>query len=61
MFRNCAKVLNRNLIEVGITDSNFEDINDDEVEAVMNKLNHRPRKTLKIKTPHTDFFADTLQ
>jgi IS30 family transposase len=31
------------------------------VEAVMNKLNHRPRKTLKFKTPHTVFFADTLQ
>jgi IS30 family transposase len=33
----------------------------DEVEAVMNKLNHRPRKALKFKTPHTVFFADSLQ
>jgi len=41
--------------------SSFENITDDEVEAVMNKLNHRPRKTLKFKTPHTVFFADTLQ
>jgi IS30 family transposase len=41
--------------------SRFENITDDEVEAVMNKLNHRPRKTLKVKTPHTVFFADTLQ
>jgi len=39
----------------------FENITDDEVEAVMNKLNHRPRKTLKFKTPHTVFFADILQ
>jgi len=41
--------------------SSFENITDDEVEAVMNKLNHRPRKTLKFKTPHTVFFADILQ
>jgi IS30 family transposase len=41
--------------------SRFENITDDEVEVVMNKLNHRPRKTLKFKTPHTVFFADTLQ
>jgi IS30 family transposase len=41
--------------------SSFENITDDEVDAVMNKLNHRPRKTLKFKTPHTVFFADTLQ
>jgi len=27
----------------------------------MNKLNHRPRKKLKFKTPHTVFFADILQ
>ena len=41
--------------------SSFESITDDEVEAVMNKLNHRPRKKLKFKTPHTVFFADILQ
>ena len=40
--------------------SSFENITDDEVEAVMNKLNHRPRKTVKFKTPHTVFFADIL-
>ena len=39
----------------------MERITDDEVEVVMNKLNHRPRKTLKFKTPHSVFFADTLQ
>jgi IS30 family transposase len=39
----------------------FENITDDEVEDVMNKLNHRPRKTLKFKTPHTVFFADIWQ
>ena len=39
----------------------FENINDDEVEAVMNKLNHRSRKTLKFKTPHAVFFAESLQ
>jgi IS30 family transposase len=41
--------------------SSFENITDEEIEAVMNRLNHRPRKTLKFKTPHTVFFADTLQ
>jgi IS30 family transposase len=41
--------------------SSFENITDDEVEAVMNKLNHRPRKTLKFKTPHAVFFAELLQ
>jgi iron complex outermembrane receptor protein len=41
--------------------SSFENITEDEVEAVMNRLNHRPRKTLKFKTPHAVFFADTLQ
>jgi len=28
---------------------------------VMNKLNHRPRKTLNFKTPHAIFFAVSLQ
>jgi IS30 family transposase len=41
--------------------SSFENITDDEVEAVMYKLNHRPRKTLKFKTPHAVFFAESLQ
>ncbi|MDI1294205.1 MAG: IS30 family transposase [Methylobacter sp.] len=38
--------------------SRFENITDDEVEAVMHKLNHRPRKTLNFKTPHEVFFAE---
>jgi len=38
--------------------SSFETITDDEVEAVMYKLNHRPRKTLNFKTPHEVFFAE---
>ena len=41
--------------------SSFENITDDEVEGVMNKLNHRPRKTLNFKTPHAVFFAELLQ
>jgi transposase, IS30 family len=41
--------------------SSVEKITDDEVEAVMNKLNHRPRKTLNFKTPHVVFFAESLQ
>ena len=41
--------------------SSFENITDKDVEAVMNKLNHRPRKTLNFKTPHAVFFAELLQ
>jgi transposase, IS30 family len=36
-------------------------ITDDEVEGVMKKLNHRPRKTLNFKTPYAVFFAELLQ
>jgi IS30 family transposase len=35
--------------------SSFENITDADVEVVMNKLNHRPRKTLNFKTPHAVF------
>jgi IS30 family transposase len=41
--------------------SSFETITDKEVEAVMQKLNHRPRKTLNYKTPHAVFFAESEQ
>jgi IS30 family transposase len=40
--------------------SSFENITDKDVEDVMYKLNHRPRKTLDFKTPYSVFFADTL-
>ena len=38
--------------------SSFENITDEQVEAVMNRLNHRPRKTLNFKTPHEVFFGN---
>ena len=41
--------------------SGFENITDADVEAVMHKLNHRPRKTLNYKTPHAVFFAEQEQ
>ena len=41
--------------------SRFENITDGDVEAVMNKPDHRPRKTLNYKTPHAVFFAELLQ
>lgn len=41
--------------------SSFENITDQEVEAVMQKLNHRPRKTLNYQTPHAVFFAEPQQ
>jgi IS30 family transposase len=40
--------------------SSFENITDKDVDEVMKKLNHRPRKTLNYKTPHSVFFAETL-
>ena len=36
--------------------SSFEDITDEQVEAVMYRLNHRPRKGLNYQTPHAVFF-----
>lgn len=41
--------------------SSFESITDSEVESVMVKLNHRPRKTLGFKTPYEVFFAEPVQ
>jgi IS30 family transposase len=38
--------------------SSFENITESQVEDVMQKLNHRPRKTLNYKTPHAAFFGD---
>lgn len=40
--------------------SSFEKITDRDVEDVMEKLNHRPRKSLNYKTPHSVFFAENL-
>ena len=39
--------------------SSFENITDEIVENVMHKLNHRPRKILNYKTPHSVFFEKT--
>jgi IS30 family transposase len=39
--------------------SSFESITDAQVEEVMEKLNHRPRKTLNYETPHAMFFSET--
>ena len=36
--------------------SSFETISHKQVRQVMNRLNHRPRKTLNYKTPHAVFF-----
>jgi IS30 family transposase len=36
--------------------SSFEDITDEQVEKVMHRLNHRPRKGLNYRTPHSVFF-----
>ena len=38
--------------------SSFENISDEAVEMVMDRLNHRPRKTLDYVTPHAVFFRD---
>ena len=36
--------------------SSFETITDEQVEAVMHRLNHRPRKGLNYQTPHAVFY-----
>ncbi len=40
--------------------SSFENISDGDVDEAMEKLNHRPRKTLNYKTPHAVFFCRTI-
>lgn len=35
---------------------NLTTVTDAEVQEVMNKLNHRPRKSLGFRTPHEVFF-----
>lgn len=63
-YRSWERGLNENtngLIRQYFTKgSSFENITDKDVDEVMEKLNHRPRKTLNYKTPHSVFFADTL-
>ena len=39
--------------------SSFENITAEQVEMVMDRLNHRPRKTLNYKTPHAVFFGNS--
>ena len=62
-YRSWERGLNENtngLIRQYFTKgSSFENITDEQVEEVMNKLNHRPRKTLNYKTPLAVFFSDT--
>ena len=62
-YRSWERGLNENtngLIRQYFTKgSSFENISDEKVEEVMKKLNHRPRKTLNYKTPHSVFFDDT--
>lgn len=41
--------------------SSFENITDDDVNEVMKKLNHRPRKTLNYKTPYAVFFGENMR
>lgn len=38
--------------------SGFVDITHEQVEEVMHKLNHRPRKVLNYKIPHEVFFDE---
>jgi len=63
-YRSWERGLNENtngLIRQYFTKgSSFENITDGDIAAVMEKLNHRPRKTLNYKTPHAVFFADIL-
>lgn len=61
-YRSWERGLNENtngLIRQYFTKgSSFENITDEKVEEVMNKLNRRPRKTLNYKTPCAVFFGN---
>jgi transposase, IS30 family len=37
--------------------TNFNNVSDDEINDVVYKLNHRPRKCLNYKTPHEVFYG----
>lgn len=39
--------------------SDFADISDEDIQAIEDRLNHRPRKVLNYKTPFEVFFADS--
>lgn len=41
--------------------TNFNNVSDDEVNDVVYKLNHRPRKCLQYKTPHEVFYGLKLK
>ena len=60
-YRSWERGLNENtngLIRQYFTkDSRFETITHQQVRQVMNRLNHRPRKSLNYKTPHAVFFG----
>jgi IS30 family transposase len=40
--------------------SSFQDLTDTQLESVMQKLNHRPRKTLRFRTPFEVFFNKSV-
>jgi len=39
--------------------TNFHDVTDEQVMHVVNRLNHRPRKTLGYRTPHEVFYGQS--
>jgi len=39
----------------------FDTVTDDEIDFIMYRLNHRPRKTLGYRTPHEVFFNTNTQ
>jgi IS30 family transposase len=41
--------------------SSLEDITDEQIKAVADKLNHRPRKILGFKTPFEVFYGKILE
>jgi IS30 family transposase len=41
--------------------SSLEDITNEQIKAVADKLNNRPRKCLRFKTPHEMFYDKILE
>jgi IS30 family transposase len=60
-YRSCDRGLNENtnglIRQYFPKGTDFDQVSDEEIEQVNQKLNHRPRKCLGFKTPAEVFFA----
>lgn len=55
------KNLKRNITKLKTINNIVEEVSDQFIVEIQEKLNHRPRKILGYKTPHEVFFAKIAQ